>query len=136
MRFLNQEIDDEILNKNCMLKDLMVDQHGDPAQARLQVDFNEKQFFTLHRQILSGGAPPDQAPFDCAGKDLTDLCKHIVHQVLKSLVISTDLMPYSLRAMMKILVMKSEPVAHPVNPDEARQSTQEQPRGKTKLGRN
>lgn len=31
-RFLNQEIDDEILNKNCMLKDLLVDQHCDPAQ--------------------------------------------------------------------------------------------------------
>lgn len=31
MRFLNQEIDEEILNKNCMLKDLMVDQHHDSA---------------------------------------------------------------------------------------------------------
>jgi len=40
-------------------------------------------------------------------KDLTEVCKGIVHQVLKCLVISTDLMPYTLRAMMKILVMKS-----------------------------
>ena len=35
MRFLNQEIDDEIENKNSMLKDLMVDQHGDPEQRAL-----------------------------------------------------------------------------------------------------
>jgi len=35
MRFLNQEIDEEILNKNSMLKDLMVDQHNDPAQKAL-----------------------------------------------------------------------------------------------------
>ena len=74
----------------------------------------------MHREILSGGHAPDSAPFDCAGKDLTDLCKHIVHQVLKSLVISTDLMPYTLRAMMKILVIKSESVAHPPGPDEQR----------------
>ena len=29
MRYLNQEIDDEIENKNSMLKDMMVDQHND-----------------------------------------------------------------------------------------------------------
>eukprot|EP00354_Favella_ehrenbergii_P003799 CAMPEP_0170455362 /NCGR_PEP_ID=MMETSP0123-20130129/3352_1 /TAXON_ID=182087 /ORGANISM="Favella ehrenbergii, Strain Fehren 1" /LENGTH=66 /DNA_ID=CAMNT_0010718475 /DNA_START=290 /DNA_END=486 /DNA_ORIENTATION=+ len=66
MRFLNQEIDEEILNKNCMLKDIMVDQHSDSSQAELQVDFDERKFFTLHRAILSGGTPPDHAPFDCA----------------------------------------------------------------------
>ena len=114
MRYLNQEIDDEIENKNSMLKDLMVDQHGDPAQQSLQVRFDCEKFFNLQRQILNGGHPPDQAasdPQSKVDKDLTEVCKGIVHQVLKSLVISTDLMPYTLRAMMKILVMKSETVA-------------------------
>ena len=55
MRFLNQEIDEEIENKNSMLKDLMIDQHNDPAQRDLQVQFDTEQFFNLQRQILNGG---------------------------------------------------------------------------------
>ena len=55
MRFLNQEIDEEIENKNSMLKDLMIDQHNDPAQRGLQVQFDTEQFFNLQRQILNGG---------------------------------------------------------------------------------
>lgn len=47
-------------------------------------------------------------------------------------------MPYTLRAMMKILVMKSVSVAHPSGSDDHRQTTSSQDslRGKTKLGRN
>ena len=85
---------------------------------------------------MNGGHPPDSAandPNNRVDKDLTEVCKGIVHQVLKSLVISTDLMPYTLRAMMKILVMKSEGVAHP---GEARTSPMDQPKNKPKLGRN
>ena len=40
MRYLNQEIDDEIENKNSMLKDLIIDQHNDPNQKDLQVIFD------------------------------------------------------------------------------------------------
>ena len=40
MRYLNQEIDDEIENKNSMLKDLMIDQHNDANQRGLQVIFD------------------------------------------------------------------------------------------------
>ena len=41
-------------------------------------------------------------------EDLTGVCLDIVHQVLKSLVIGTEQMPYNLRAMLKILVLKSD----------------------------
>ena len=98
--------------------------------------FDCEKFFNLQRQILNGGHPPDQAandPQSRVEKDLTEVCKGIVHQVLKSLVISTDLMPYTLRAMMKILVMKSEGVAQSGN--ETRGAGQDQPRNKPKLNR-
>ena len=49
MRYLNQEIDDEIENKNSMLKDLMVNQHNDPSQRNLQVMFDCEKFFNLQR---------------------------------------------------------------------------------------
>jgi len=60
--------------------------------------------------MMNGGPPPDHGVFDSKSseKDLTEVCLYYVHQVLKSLVISTDLMPYTVRAMMKILAMKSE----------------------------
>jgi len=100
------------------------------------VQFDTEQFFNLQRQILNGGPPPDQGVNGKKKKeDLTDTCMVIVHQVLKSLVISTDLMPYNLRAMMKILVMKSESVAHP--PDSKTFALlEQQPKNKPKLGRN
>lgn len=66
-------------------------------------------------------------------KDLTEVCKGIVHQVLKSLVISTDLMPYTLRAMMKILVIKSDSAANQGNDMRASVDGQKH---KPKLSRN
>lgn len=68
MRYLNEEIDDEIENKNSMLKDLMVDQHNDPAQASLQVMFDCEKFFNLQREILNGGQPPDALANDTTNK--------------------------------------------------------------------
>jgi len=81
--------------------------------------------------MMNGGPPPDHGVHDSKSseKDLTEVCKDIVHQVLKSLVISTDLMPYTLRAMMKILVMKSENL-------DSRSSQSEQAKSKPKLNRN
>ena len=59
MRYLNQEINDEIENKNSMLKDMMVDQHNDVAQKALQIQFDTEKFFNLQREILNGGSPPE-----------------------------------------------------------------------------
>ena len=57
----------------------------------------------------------------------------IVQEVLKRLVLSTDLMPYTLRAMMKILVMNSDFA----NPNESfRSQSGESSKNKPKLGRN
>ena len=44
----------------------MVDQHGNAEQQRYQVQFDTEQFFNLQRQILNGGAPPDQGAGDPA----------------------------------------------------------------------
>ena len=57
----------------------------------------------------------------------------IVQEVLKRLVLSTDLMPYTLRAMMKILVMNSDFA----NQNESfRSQSGESSKNKPKLGRN
>ena len=50
MRLLNQEIDDEIENKNCMLKDQLIDNLNAPEERKLQVTFDTERFFQLQRQ--------------------------------------------------------------------------------------
>ena len=42
-----------------MLKDLMVDQHNDPQQKALQVQFEIQKFLNLQREILHGSQPSE-----------------------------------------------------------------------------
>ena len=41
-------------------------------------------------------------------KDLTANCIQLVHGIMKSLIISTDKMPYTIRAMMRIIVLQAQ----------------------------
>ena len=67
-------------------------------------------------------------------RNLTANCIAIVHQVLKSLIISTERMPYTIRAMMRILVERAEQCTSQENKGEKDKETRH--RGRVRLERN
>ena len=104
----NRAMQDEIENKNTMLRDQILHEQGIPTVISKEylITLESNQIKNIvDKESKKGVQNRIAGDLKYKKTDLTEICLEIVKSVLNLLVVETELIPYTIRAMLKIILL-------------------------------